>query len=941
MHFLLLIAIQIALAVISSLLFRPKGPTASPITPPTTDPSTPIPVLFGRGLLGGNVIAFLGYRPIAIHQSSLFGLVVSTVGYNYQASMVVGLCLGPVTTLYDIVADTGQRFTTIQNTSSAYTVGGSTQSGWTTTYTRADAAHVTLGAQQLPFSVPTAAAAAGGDHAGDCTVALNAPHLYGSRIAGGGVIGNVHFYPGTRNQPANAYWNSFPLPSIPAASYTVDATGLVNVSLFFRRDITSIRYAVSTVGAPSQATVLAGTLLSAAPWSFQYASLTNPQTLYVGVIGFDSLGTASPLGSFSIAFAGVAISGQPLATASAGSTVVAPNYPNLCYIVYENTILSQSPYPRPLSYELGRTPVAFDPTGFDGNGDVNPIGIVYELMTDRLWGLALHDDELDLTGSFRSAFNALATDGFNLSYVLTDPAAAKDYIDEVYRTIDAVPFQHASTGQLGVKLIRGDYTLAALPVYDESNLIDCDYTQASASQTVNEVKVTFTDRGRLYQPNQVKAQNLASIRAFGRLVSVTNTYKGVTTEALALRLAQRDLRALSTPLSKATLVVNRQGFDLQEGSPFKLSWSRAGVSAQVMRVAKITRPGRNESHITVECIQDVFAIPVSTAFTTSGVAWDNPSKGGIPAVPEVIATKDQTSTTGYAALQINDPDARITLVQFQHQSGRGTMTALATATAPYKDSVTLDPQYASQILWVVTYAGEDGTLDTITGTLTFDVKQAPPAPILSFTIDGSGNVVVTATVLSTVASVKFASSVSAVPSDVTTRAGAAVTGPFTYTPPASPLAAGATDYVAAFAYDAAGNESAKAILTINAPTPVALVTSQPVTIDDETATIAGSRQLTAGLGTTINVATAGKVKIDLAAVVTPAGPIGDGTHVPIITIDAEGRVTALTSTAISGGGAPGATGWPISVSAYHSGVPEIVFDKTGKVVLTFVLTANL
>jgi hypothetical protein len=40
----------------------------------------------------------------------------------------------------------------------------------------------------------------------------------------------------------------------------------------------------------------------------------------------------------------------------------------------------------------------------------------------------------------------------------------------------------------------------------------------------------------------------------------------------------------------------------------------------------------------------------------------------------------------------------------------------------------------------------------------------------------------------------------------------------------------------------------------------------------------------------------------LANVVTAGGPIGDATHTPVITIDAKGRVTALSSIAISGGG---------------------------------------
>ena len=829
MHFLLLIAIQIVLEIGLSLLFQPKSPKATPVTAPTTDPTTPIAVLFGRALLGGNVFAFLGYRASPIHEySGPFGITQQTVGYHYAASMAVGLCLGPVTKLWDIVADTGQRLSTIPSTKEVVGSSGTWETGITETFATVDAVTPASGPQALPFDVGTAAAL-GENPGGDMDFTLHAPNLYGGDAIGGGVSGPIHFFPGTRMQPTSSYWAAFPLASIPGASYTVDASGNVTVHVFFRRNIAQIRYATSIVAPPSFTDVSGGVLITQAPWTFTYSALSPGQVLFVGIIGYTIGGTPSPLASFSVTFTGSAASGQPLATGAAGSTITPPNYPNLCYVMYENTILSQSPYPRPLSFEVQRTPVAYAdaliPATVDG--DAHPIAILYELHTDHLWGLGMDDVELDLANSWAAASAALSEFGTDvplyLSGVLDQQSPAQDYIDDILRTIDAVQFIDPLSGKLGIQLIRDDYTIGTLEVFNESNILDCDYTQGQASETVNEVKVTFSDRGRLYQSNQVKAQDLASVQALGRVISITNTYKWCTTEDLALRLAQRDLRARSTPLSKATLKVNRQGFDLHEGSPFLFSWSRAGVANRVMRVAKIQRPGRDDSTLTIECIQDVFSTARGTpAFTQqpatiAGTTFDNPSEGTAPAIPVVTAVQGQNATIGGVALTIEDPDSRVTLVQFQHQSGRGTMTPLTAATAPYHDQVTLDPQYASTINWVVTYATPDGTLDTITGTVTFDVLQAPPAPVLTYTIDASGNVLVTADVVSTVASVKFADSTSAPPSDATTRAASPVTGPFTYTPAASPLAVGATDYVTAFAYDAASNESQKATLTIAAP----------------------------------------------------------------------------------------------------------------------------
>lgn len=74
----------------------------------------------------------------------------------------------------------------------------------------------------------------------------------------------------------------------------------------------------------------------------------------------------------------------------------------------------------------------------------------------------------------------------------------------------------------------------------------------------------------------------------------------------------------------------------------------------------------------------------------------------------------------------------------------------------------------------------------------------------------------------------------------------------------------------------------------------------------------------------------------LAAIGAATGPIGDSTHVPVVTIDAKGRVTALTSAVISGSGLPwinvedygmdpansaatNTTGWNLAVAAMVSG----------------------
>ena len=64
------------------------------------------------------------------------------------------------------------------------------------------------------------------------------------------------------------------------------------------------------------------------------------------------------------------------------------------------------------------------------------------------------------------------------------------------------------------------------------------------------------------------------------------------------------------------------------------------------------------------------------------------------------------------------------------------------------------------------------------------------------------------------------------------------------------------------------------------------------------------------------------------------GPIGDGTHVPVVTIDAKGRVTALTSTAITGGGGSGLGLLPFQVPgalATQTGVAQVPVPATATI----------
>jgi hypothetical protein len=177
------------------------------------------------------------------------------------------------------------------------------------------------------------------------------------------------------------------------------------------------------------------------------------------------------------------------------------------------------------------------------------------------------------------------------------------------------------------------------------------------------------------------------------------------------------------------------------------------------------------------------------------------------AVETAVGSATPGSYTEFARIPANPPFTTTQAGLFAANDGKlryfrakSTRAGSGLTDSPYSSPiVSIDPWGAT-----TTTPGTNGSAGT------------PPAPVLSFTIDGSGNVTVYASVGATVTSVKFAAGSigGGVPSDATVRAGTTdSSAPFEAASLVT-LAPGEAVIVAAYAYDAQGNESAKGTRTV-------------------------------------------------------------------------------------------------------------------------------
>jgi hypothetical protein len=193
----------------------------------------------------------------------------------------------------------------------------------------------------------------------------------------------------------------------------------------------------------------------------------------------------------------------------------------------------------------------------------------------------------DIGPSFAIAADALFSEGFGLSLLWQRESTIEDFIADVLKHIDAYLYVDRRSGRWELRLIRADYDTETLQVFDETNVVDWgELGRREAADLVNSVTAKFSD-ARTDQTGSVSVTDTALVQDLGQVVSATVDYPGIRFESLAVRVAERDLRALSAPILSGEITVSRVGAELDPGDVIVLSNPRRGLEGVVVRIVEI------------------------------------------------------------------------------------------------------------------------------------------------------------------------------------------------------------------------------------------------------------------------------------------------------------------------------------------------------------------
>lgn len=338
---------------------------------------------------------------------------------------------------------------------------------------------------------------------------------------------------------------------------------------------------------------------------------------------------------------------------------------------------------------------------------MNPAHIIYECLTNPVWGRGLPATDLD-ENSFIYSANLFCDEGFGLCMQWMRRDEIGVFIQSVLDHCGAVLYTDRETGLINLKPVRADYDPDDLPHFEmTSGLLSLSEDDSSSSDNIaDEIIIEGLDPAS-DQTIEGRAHNLAVRHYLKGSSTVTSSYPGLPTTELCNRVAERERNLGAAGLRKFSVKLDRAGFRLHPGAVFKISYPARGISELVLRVGEVDDGDLANGTITVRAVQDVFGLPL-VAFVQ---AVDNTFGSSTEALPAEAILFEASYRDGY--VRVTEADLN-TLEE-------GDSYIVCAANRPSVNHIDYD--LATRVLGETAFDYGNISFFTPTGRLTVDIDQ--------------------------------------------------------------------------------------------------------------------------------------------------------------------------------------------------------------------------
>jgi hypothetical protein len=248
-------------------------------------------------------------------------------------------------------------------------------------------------------------------------------------------------------------------------------------------------------------------------------------------------------------------------------------------------------------------------------------------MTNNEWGLGITDIDV---AQFSQAGSVLATEGNGYGRIMDRPQKAKRILAEIQEQIDGFIVQDPISKQWQLRLVREtDYPspVTSLPLFNESNVLEMEFTRGSWADTTNQVKIQFTDKDKDFKTTFAVSQDMANkIIQQDDNVTSTKSMPGVQDRSIANSIAWRELRTLSYPLAKGKFKADRSYVNLLPGDLCRITWPPYDIEELFVRINRIQLGEDSANEIVYDFSEDIFRTQIPAFSDPTDTQWVRPNQ---------------------------------------------------------------------------------------------------------------------------------------------------------------------------------------------------------------------------------------------------------------------------------------------------------------------------
>lgn len=294
---------------------------------------------------------------------------------------------------------------------------------------------------------------------------------------------------------------------------------------------------------------------------------------------------------------------------------------------------SNSPYFKPPAFKVRRSKYHWYPekaTILNNGGlskNLNPAHIIYDVFTNSL-AMGYPFTKVS-DAKMRAAADTLYAEGFGMGVQWTQQIKIEDFLKYILQHIGGVIDSDRVTGEIFLKLLRNDFDVNTLPVFNSDNCTLDSFSTVSPGENVNQVVVRFTNY-KTGKPDAITREYMKGIHDQAQTITQTLDMLGVNDALLADRICKRELDVRTKDLSRISITTNRDGYFLQTGQPFILNFPEQGIGQIVYRVLEVNAGTFEDNKVSIEAVQDVFTMPLTSNYTPQSSSWISNNQDPIP-----------------------------------------------------------------------------------------------------------------------------------------------------------------------------------------------------------------------------------------------------------------------------------------------------------------------